>query len=141
MYLPASPTARRREEQFLIQARLAELDRKVDRLVAEVGAVAPAFPQASDIDEVGKALVEGRVRLPKYARVTVTTEIEERKDPISGTSTILNHLCDQLCAHQLQPMSVQAAIEVGLLVKLGGRWLFSDAMYKRLVPPDPRLIT
>jgi hypothetical protein len=85
--------------------------------------------------------VEGRVRLPTYARINATTEVTETKDRVFGTSTVLTHTCDQLCAHQLQPMSVQAAIEVGLLVKLGGRWLFSDAMYKRLVPPDPRLIS
>jgi hypothetical protein len=133
-------TVQRREERLAIQARLEDMDRKLSHLVKEVGAVAPAFTD-SDIEEVGRALVEGKVRLPTYVRISVTTEVEERRDAVFGASTILNHLCDQLCAHQLQPMSVQAAIEVGLLVKLGDRWLFSDAMYKRLVPPDPRLIT
>jgi hypothetical protein len=36
--------------------------------------------------------------------------------------------------------SIQAAIEGGLLAKLGGRWRWSEATYKRLVPPDPRLV-
>jgi hypothetical protein len=132
-------TVNRREER-LLRERLAAMDMKVDRLVKEVGAVAPAFPQPSDIEEVGRLLVEGRLRLPKYARVTVTTEMEEIKDKIFGTSTILTHTADQLCCHQLQPMSIQAAIECNLLVRLGSNWLWCEATYRRLVPPDPRLL-
>jgi hypothetical protein len=138
MILPANPTRRRVEEALLVRARLEQIDSKLDRALVEVGAVAPAFPD-SDVEAVGKLLVEGRLRLPRYATVTVTTQIEERRDPIFGNSEIYHHLCDQVCAHQLQPMSVQAAIEAGLLVKLGSRWLWSDTAYKRLVPPDPRL--
>jgi hypothetical protein len=89
----------------------------------------------SDIEEVGKLLVEGRVRLPKYAKVTVVTEVEERKDKIFGTSTIFTHLADQLCCHQLQSMSIQAALEAGLLVRLGSNWLWCESAYRRLVPP------
>jgi hypothetical protein len=138
--LSANPTVNRREE-LLLRERLATMNMKLDTLVMEVGALAPAFPQASDIEEVGRMLVEGRVKLPTCARITVITEVEEIKSKVFGTSTILAHTCDQLCCHQLQPMSIQAAIEGGLLVKLGGRWLWSEATYKRLVPPDPRLIT
>jgi hypothetical protein len=140
----ANPTVQRREERILIQARLAQLESKVDRVLVEagmakeVGAAAPAFTEA-DIAEVGKLLVEGRMWLPKYARVTVTTEVEEIKSKVFGTSEVFTHTADQLCCHQLQPMSIQAAIEVGLLVKLGGQWRWSEATYKRLVPPDPRL--
>jgi hypothetical protein len=119
---------------------------KGDRLVMEVGAVAPAFPTDADLEEVGKLLVEGRVRLPRYATVTVTTEIEERKDPIFGTSEIYHHTADQLCCHALQPMSIPAAIECKLLTKVGkgpegqGHWLFRADVYRQMVPPDPRLI-
>ena len=70
----------------------------------------------------------------------MTTEVEERKDPIFGTSTILHHTADELCCHQLQPMSIQAALKAGLLVRLGSNWLWCEAAYKRLVPPDPRLV-
>jgi hypothetical protein len=142
MYLPANPTRRRAEEAHLMRARLEAIDKKVDKLVEMGGAQAsptPAFSPA-DIEEVGKLLVEGRLRLPKHARVTVTTEVEEIKDKIFGTSTIFTHTCDQLCCHQMQPMSIQAALEVGLLVKLGGNWWWSEATYKQLVPPDPRLL-
>jgi hypothetical protein len=108
-----------------------------------VGAVmaAPTFPTQADIEEVGKLLVEGRLRLPRYATVTVTTEVEERKDKVFGTSTILNHTADQLCCHALQPMSIQAAIERKLLTKAGGHWMFRADVYRELVPADPRLVT
>jgi hypothetical protein len=86
-------------------------------------------------------LVEGRMRLPRYATVTVTTEIEERKDPIFGTSEIYHHTADQLCVHALQPMSIPAAIECKLLTKVGDHWMFRADVYRQMVPPDPRLIT
>ena len=118
------------------------IEGKVTVLV-EMGAAerpsSPAFTD-SDIEEVGKLLVEGRVRLPTHARITVTTTVEEIKSKMFGTSEVFTHTADQLCCHQLQPMSIQAAIEGGLLAKLGGRWRWSEATYKRLVPPDPRLV-
>jgi hypothetical protein len=135
----ATPSVQRREER-LLRERLAMMDMKVDRLVTEVVTQVAAFHAEADIEEVGRLLVEGRVRLPRWARVTVTTDIEERKDPIFGTSTIFHHRADQLCCHQLQPMSIQAAIEGGLLVRLGSNWHWNEAAYKRLVPPDPRMI-
>jgi hypothetical protein len=139
----ANPSVNRREDR-LLREKLAIMEGRLDGLAkvmqVEVGATAPAFTDA-DIEEVGRMLVEGRLRLPRYATVTVTTEIEERKDPIFGTSTILHHTADQLCAHQLQPMSIQAALEAGLLVRLGSNWLWCAAAYERLVPPDPRLIS
>jgi hypothetical protein len=145
MYLPANPTARRREEALLMRARLEALDAKLNLALAmvrmEVGATAPAFPTEDDIAEVGVLLVEGKVRLPRYATVNVETEIEERKDSIFGNSTIYHHRADQLCVHALQPMSIPAAIEAGLLVKLGGNWLWNEATYRCLVPSDPRLRT
>jgi hypothetical protein len=131
---------RNRKEERLLRERLQAMELKADVLVKEVGATAPAFPTEVDIEEVGKLLVEGHIRLPKYARVNVTTEIEERKDPIFGTSTIYHHTCDQLCCHQLQPMSIPAALEAGLIVRLGSNYLWCESAYRRLVPPDPRLI-
>jgi len=97
------------------------IEGKVTVLV-EMGAAerpsSPAFTD-SDIEEVGKLLVEGRVRLPTHARITVTI-VEEIKSKVFGTSAVFTHTADQLCCHQLQPMSIQAAIEGGLLAKLGG---------------------
>jgi hypothetical protein len=141
MYLPASPAARKREEENRIRARLAAMDGRITALVAlGVGAEASilAFTHA-DVDEVGKALVEGKVRLPIHARIAVETTVTEQRSRVFGNSTILTHTCDQLCAHQLQPMSIPAAIEAGLLAKVSGQWLWREDVYRKLVPPDPRL--
>jgi hypothetical protein len=138
MFLPASPTSRRREEALLVQARLKALEAGIDRAL-EVVAKAAAFTPV-EIEEVSRLLVEGRIRLPTHARLTVTTTVETIKSRVFGTSEVFTHTADQLCAHQLQPMSIQAAIEGGLLAKLGGQWRWSEATYKRLVPPDPRLV-
>jgi hypothetical protein len=138
--LSANPAVRRREEAILTRARMDRIDSQLDKLV-EVVTPAPAFTD-SDIEEVGKLLVEGRVRLPCHVRITVTTEVGEIKSREFGTtSTVYTHTADQLCCHQLRPMSIQAAIESGLLVRLNGSWLWSEVTYRRLVPPDPRLRT
>jgi hypothetical protein len=139
MILSANPTIHRREER-LLRERLQAMEAKVDVLVMEVAKAPPAFTDA-DIEEVGKLLVEGRLRLPRYATYTVTTEVEERKDPIFGTSTILHHTADELFVHALQPMSIQAALERKLITKVGSTWLFRADTYSSLVPADPRLIT
>ena len=68
----SNPTVRRREEAHLIRERLRQIDEKVDQLARVWVEKAPLFTD-SDIEEVGKLLVEGRVRLPKYAKVTVVT--------------------------------------------------------------------
>jgi hypothetical protein len=142
--LPADRTARQREIEARERARMEAYDKAMRLLQGGKGVAegpSSAFPTEADIEEVGKLLVEGRMHLPRYATVNVETEIEERKDPIFGTSTIYHHRADQLCVHALQPMSIPAAIEAGLLVKLGGNWLWNEATYRCLVPPDPRLRT
>jgi hypothetical protein len=137
--LSANPTVRRREEALLTRARMDRIDSQLDRLV-EVVTPAPAFTDA-DIEEVGKLLVEGRLRLPSHVRITVTTEIETVRSKVFGASEVYTHTCDQLHAHRMRPMSIQAALEAGLLVRLNGSWLWSESAYRRLVPPDPRLRT
>jgi hypothetical protein len=105
-----------------------------------VGTPTPAFSD-SDVEEVGKLLVEGRLRLPSHVRITVTTEIETVRSKVFGASEVYTHTCDQLHAHRMRPMSIPAALKAGLLVKLNGSWLWSESAYRRLVPPDPRLRT
>jgi hypothetical protein len=146
--LIASPTARRKEEAIREEARKAAFDLAIAKLGGmEVGA-SPSSPPAftdADVEEVGRLLVEGRLRLPSHARITVTTEIEEVRSKVFGTSTVFTHTADQLCCHQLRPMSIQAALEAGLLAKgtqsqkLGGHWIWRADVYRKLVPPDPRL--
>jgi hypothetical protein len=143
--LIASPTARRKEEAIREEARKAAFDLAIAKLGGmEVGASPPSPPASTDADveEVGKLLVEGRVRLPSHVRITVIAEVEEIKSRDFGTtSTVFTHLADQLHAHRMRPMSIQASLEAGLLVRLNGSWLWSESAYRRLVPPDPRLRT
>jgi hypothetical protein len=144
MIVSANPAVRRREETLRAQAWLKPLDEKVSQLLAESFGRAQAPPAFTDEDvaEVGRLLVEGRVRLPCHVRITVTTEVEEIKSRDFGTtSTVFTHTADQLHAHRMRPMSIQAALEAGLLVRLNGAWLWSESAYRRLVPPDPRLRT
>lgn len=142
--LPANPTAHRKELAHRERMRLEQIEGKLDHALAmgrEVAKAPPTpTPTDADVEEVGKLLVEGRMWLPKYTRITVITELETVRSKIFGTSELFTHTCDQLCCHQLQPMSIQAAIESGLLVKLNGSWLWSEAVYRKLVPADPRLI-
>jgi hypothetical protein len=62
-----------------------------------VGATAPAFTDA-DVEEVGKLLVEGRVRLPTHARVTVITEVETIKSKVFGSSEVFTHTATSFAA-------------------------------------------
>jgi hypothetical protein len=54
MFLPATPTARRREEQFLIQARLEAIDAKIDVLVKEWVKAPPKPPQDPRVTTLAK---------------------------------------------------------------------------------------
>jgi hypothetical protein len=140
--LPAGRAERQREIEARERARVEAYDKAMLMMQGKGVAQAtpaPAFTEA-DIEEVGKLLVEGRLRLPKYARVTVRTELEETTSPIFGNSTIFNHLADELCCHGLQPMSIQAALEAKLLTKVGGTWMFRPDVYREMVPADLRLI-
>jgi hypothetical protein len=90
---------------------------------------------------VGKALLDGRIRLPRYVTVNVETEIETVKSKVFGDSEIFHHRADELCCHGLQPMSIQAALEARLLTKVGGHWMFRADVYRTMVPADPRLVS
>jgi hypothetical protein len=129
--LSASATVRRREERLLIQARLEAIDAKLNTLVVEVAA-RPLFTD-SDVDEVGRQLVEGRIRLPAHARLTVRTSIEDVRDKCFNTSTqLITHEADQLHTKLLRPMTILEALEAGLLVRLGSNWFWCQSAYERL---------
>jgi hypothetical protein len=130
MYLPANPTRRRAEEALLIRARLDQIDAGIDRLV-EVAAKAAAFSPA-EIEEVGKLLVEGRIKLPPQARLTVTTTIEEVRSKIFGTYDVMTHTADQLHTKLLRPFTVIEALEAGLIRRVERGWVWSEVAYERL---------
>jgi hypothetical protein len=133
--LSASMTVRRREEAFLVRARMDAIDAKLNTLVMEVGA-SPSSPPAftdADVEEVGKLLVEGRIRLPTHARLTVRTSVEDVRDERFNTSTeVFTHTADQLHTHRLRPLTVLEALEAGLLVRLGSNWFWCQSAYERL---------
>jgi hypothetical protein len=133
--LSASATVRRREEELLTQARLKQLDDKLSTVLAEwLGrAQAPPAFTDEDVEEVGRLLVEGRIRLPSHARITVETSIETVRSKIFGTSELYTHTADQLHAHRLRPMSILAALNACLLLRLQGSWFWSEVTYKRLL--------
>jgi hypothetical protein len=129
-------TVQRREER-LLRERLADMEAKLDRALAmekkEVGATAPAFPQDSDIEEVGRLLVEGRIRLPTHARLTVITTVAEVRHKLFNTTTdVMTHTADQLHTRLLRPMTVLEALEGGLIRRVERGWVWSEATYERL---------
>jgi hypothetical protein len=73
--LSANPTVRRREEALIIRERLKQLDAGIDRLVGAV-AKAAAFSPA-EIEEVGRLLVTGHLRIPVHARLTVRPRLRK----------------------------------------------------------------
>jgi hypothetical protein len=130
MYLPANPTRRRAEEAHLIRARLDRIDAGIERM--EVVAKAAAFSPA-EIAEVGLLLVEGRIKLPTHARLTVTTTVEDVRHKLFNTCTeVITHTADQLHTKLLRPFTVLEALEAGLIRRLPSGWVWSEAAYERL---------
>jgi hypothetical protein len=131
MHLPANATARRREEALLIRARLDRIDAGIDRLV-EVVAKAAAF-SPDEIDEVGRLLVEGRIKLPVHARLTVTTTLDEVRHELFNTTTeVMTHEADQIHTRNLRPLTILEALEAGLIRRIANGWVWSEVVYERL---------
>jgi hypothetical protein len=82
---------------------------------------------------VGRMMVEGRIRLPAHARLTVTTTVEEVRSKIFGTSEVFTHTADQLHAHRLRPFTVLEALEAGLIRRIPSGWVWSEVAYERAV--------
>ena len=92
----------------------------------------PAFTD-SDVEEVGRLLVEGRMtRLPVHARLTVRTTVEEVKSKIFGTSQVFTHEADQIHTKLLRPLTVLQALEAGLIRRTANGWVWSEVAYERL---------
>lgn len=130
--LSANPAVRKREEALLIRERLRRIDAQVDHLARGVVTQVAAFSPA-EIEEVGKLLVEGRIRLPCYTRLTVITTVGEVRSKIFGTSEIFTHTADQLHVHRLRPFTVLECLEAGLIRRIERGWVWSESAYERLV--------
>ena len=136
MILPANPTRRRVEEALLVRARMEAIDAKLAKLVVEGGGQPSPTPPTftdSDVEEVGKLLVEGRmIRLPTHARLTVRTTVEEIKSKIFGSYEVFTHTADQIHTKLLRPMTVLQAMEAGLIARIASGWVWREHVYERL---------
>ena len=134
--LPANPARRRAEEAHLVRARLEQIDSKLARALVEVGGQPSLTPPAftdSDVEEVGKLLVEGRmIRLPTHARLTVRTTVEEIKSKIFGSYEVFTHTADQIHTKLLRPMTILEAMEAGLIARIASGWVWREHVYERL---------
>src|ERR1700722_13788481 len=133
--LSANMAVRRREENLRAQARLKVIDEKVSQLLAESFGRAQAPPAFSDDDvaEVGRLLVEGRIKLPTHARLTVVTTVEDVRHKLFNTTTeVLTHTADQLHTKLLRPLTVLEALEGGLIRRIECGWVWSEVAYERL---------
>jgi hypothetical protein len=129
MAIHSGNATRNRKEERLLRERLQDLDAKVDRLVMAT-APPPRFID-SDVDEVGRMLVEGRIKLPPHARLTVTTSIEEVRSKVFGTYDVMTHTADQLHTKLLRPLTVLEALEAGLIRRVECGWAWSEVAYER----------
>jgi hypothetical protein len=135
--LSANPAVRKREEQLLAHARLQRIDAALDHLLAgrfgggQPSPTPPAF-SAVDVEEVGKLLVEGRIKLPTHARITVITTVEETRSKVFGTYEVFTHTADQLHTRLLRPMGVLDALDQGLIRRIECGWVWSETTYERL---------
>ena len=129
----ANPAVNRRETQLRIRAVEDQLDKLMAMgREAVQAAPLPAFTD-SDVEEVGRLLVEGRmIRLPVHARLTVRTTVEEVKSKIFGTSQVFTHEADQIHTKLLRPLTVLQALEAGLIRRTANGWVWSEVAYERL---------
>jgi hypothetical protein len=133
--LSSSPTVIRREEALLRRARIQRIDAQLDHLLAEVGASPSSPPAFSDEDaaEVGRLLVEGRIKLPTHARLTVITTVEDVRHKLFNTTTqLITHEADQLHTRLLRPLTVLEALDKGLIRRVPSGWVWSEVAYERL---------
>jgi hypothetical protein len=137
MILPANPTRRRAEEALLIQARLKQLEAKVDTLV-EMGAAqaAPAFTEedASFLaEELASRGTEGLPRGSHMECMAVDTTSPLQR-PYGRTYTTI---CTTVTIFPLNPMTPAEALLCGLLT-CSGR--LQPTVYERMVKETPGII-
>jgi hypothetical protein len=111
MYLPANPTARRREERLLMQARLAAIDAKMDVLVREVVKAPPAQPQDPQVTTLAKAMGDPDYHFPTGS--TVHLDWDDNEELIATGLTIEGRF-----------WSISDIVKLGLINERGA-WLWS----------------
>jgi hypothetical protein len=137
MYLPANPTARRREEALLVQARLKALEAGIDRLVKEAGASPLPTPTAEDAFYLAEELASrGTEGLPHGSHVE--TEAIETTTPLQRPyGRTYTTVATTVTIWPLNPMTPAAALRCGLLTCSGK---LSPTVYERMVRETPGII-
>jgi hypothetical protein len=141
--LPASPTARRREEALLVQARLKALEAGIDRaleMTKEVGSNAPSTSPTFDDYEVqclAERLAEDRSWLPHGSHVE--TRAEDNSTPLSRpygptyvdrATTVTIPIIGTFTPRQL--------LETGLVTN-GGKW--NHVAYEAALKATPGVVS
>jgi hypothetical protein len=134
MYLPANPTARRREEALLVHARLRNLEAGIDRaleMAKEVGSNATSLPTFDDYDVqfLAESLAGDRSWLPHGSHVETvcldtSTPLQKPYGPVyTNTATSISiPIIGTFTPRQL--------LETGLVTK-GGK--FQAHVYERML--------
>jgi hypothetical protein len=127
MNLPASPAARRREEEVRIRQRLEAMDSKLDACLGTIGGAQPGGAQAPppvaaefdarDVAEVASLLFDGCVRFGGVPH-SISRVVPPRDPPT----------CDAVVFPMLGRFTVRELIETGL-VSASGR--FSHETYTK----------
>jgi hypothetical protein len=116
-YLPANPTRRRAEEAFLVQARLKNLEAKIDVLV-EAAKAPPTFTE-EDAWNLSVTLAEdGNRYLPHGSHVE--TEAVDTTSPLQRPyGRTYTQAATSVTIFPLSPMTPAAALLCGLLSTSG----------------------
>jgi hypothetical protein len=131
--LPASPTARRREEALFVQARLKALEAGIDRaleMAKEVGSNAPSTPTAEDAFYLAEELASrGTEGLPHGSHVQ--TEAVDTTTPLQRPyGATYTNLATSISIPIIGTFTPRELLETGLVTK-GGK--FQAHVYERLL--------
>jgi hypothetical protein len=139
MHLPANPTRRRAEEAFLIQARLRNLDEKLNRLVVEVGA-SPPLPLTFDdydVQFLAESLADDRSWLPHGSHVETTCV--DTSPPLSRPyGATYTDTATSVSIPILGTFTPRQLLEQGLVTK-GGRW--NHVAYEAALKATPGVVS
>jgi hypothetical protein len=139
MYLPANPTAHRRELAHRERMRLAQIEGKLDRLVVEMGAAAKpsSTPTAEDAFYLAEVLASsGTEGLPHGSRVDCTT-VDITTPLQKPYGKVFTTIATTVTIWPLEPMTPAEALLCGLLTVSGK---LQPSVYERMIKEVPGII-
>jgi hypothetical protein len=135
--LSANPTRRRAEEALLVQARLKQLEVKLDTLVEMgVAQAAPAYT-AEDAWDLAQTLADnGTGDLPLHSHIE-TVAVDTTTPLQKPYGRVYTTVCTTVTIFPLDPMTPAEALRCGLL-DTSGR--LSPSTYERMVKAMPGVV-